>query len=115
LVVRLGFSVELLCLVLCAFGDASTALRYEASVTVISKLSDLSTDRIFDICRGLLSKASGVLEEQGVLRGSQKQFYEADCRFKGQATNLPVDFQLEEVAQYGTNVLEKKLITFLSF
>ncbi|KAI0035796.1 Hydantoinase/oxoprolinase-domain-containing protein [Vararia minispora EC-137] len=94
--------------VLCAFGDASTALRHEVSVTVLRKLADLSVESIFKLCGELRDKAALVLEEQGVVAALQKQFWEADCRFKGQATNLPVSFTLQDIVTDGTSVLEQR-------
>jgi N-methylhydantoinase A/oxoprolinase/acetone carboxylase beta subunit len=99
--------------VLCAFGDASTALRHEASTTVLSKLSDLNVEDISKVCNELREKAAVVLEVQGVAPASQKQFWEADCRFKGQATNLPVSFTLDDITKEGAEVLVRRYVSIV--
>ncbi|KAI0320578.1 Hydantoinase/oxoprolinase-domain-containing protein [Amylostereum chailletii] len=94
--------------VLCAFGDASTGLRHEVSTTVLRKLTDMSLEHIKELCEGLLAKAAAILENQGVGSSSQARFWEADCRFKGQATNLSVAFDLDDILTSGSSILEER-------
>ncbi|KAF9021681.1 hypothetical protein BDZ89DRAFT_1071218 [Hymenopellis radicata] len=83
--------------VLCAFGDASTAMRHETSVTVLRRLSELSTDEILSMCSNLQTQVSA---------GK----WEADLRFHGQATSLPVSFTFEDLSTKGPDVLRQRFL-----
>ena len=74
-------------------------------MTMLSRLSDLSLEKLMEVCTDLRNKASEVLAEQGVAVSAQSQSWEADCRFKGQATNLPVSFSLDEITAAGVSIL----------
>jgi N-methylhydantoinase A/oxoprolinase/acetone carboxylase beta subunit len=95
-------------LVLCAFGDAITALRHEAGRTYICKLVDVTASEVIDTCKTLANQASEVLEKQGVLPSRQSHTFEADMRYSGQALSLPVGFALEDLERDGLEVLERR-------
>lgn len=84
-------------LVLCAFGDAMTTLRHEVSRTFISDLSSISSIAFTSACSELASKASSVLEQQGIPLERQKVQFQADMRYNGQALTLPISFELEDI------------------
>lgn len=84
-------------LVLCAFGDAMTTLRHETSRTFISDLSSISSTVFTSACSELASKASSVLEQQGIPIERQKVQFQADMRYNGQALTLPISFELEDI------------------
>uniref|UniRef100_A0A0W0FFU6 PI-PLC Y-box domain-containing protein n=1 Tax=Moniliophthora roreri TaxID=221103 RepID=A0A0W0FFU6_MONRR len=81
--------------VLCAFGDAHTALRHEISCTVLRKISDISADEFRGMALDLQFQTSKVLTDQGVHSISQQ--WETDLRFKGQATSLPIPFVIGDL------------------
>jgi 5-oxoprolinase (ATP-hydrolysing) len=81
--------------VLCAFGDAHTALRHETSCSMLRKLSEIPVDDLRSTASNLQSQASKILTDQGVL--SISQHWEVDLRFHGQATTLPVSFVLQDL------------------
>ncbi|KAL0578437.1 hypothetical protein V5O48_003536 [Marasmius crinis-equi] len=103
--------------VLCAFGDAHTALRHEVSLTVIQPLDDKAVEGLIQTAKDLQLQASGVLKKQGV--NSISQQWQVDLRFRGQATSLPISFTMEDLKVDGCKVLHerfealhRKLFTF---
>ena len=58
--------------VLCAWGDVTTLLRHEVSLTFIRVLSQTSLQEILDAYEGLLKQVKGIMrEEQGVVDEKQ--------------------------------------------
>lgn len=74
-----------------------TTLRHETSRTFISDLSSISSIAFTSACSELLSKASSVLEQQGIPLERQKVQFQADMRYNGQALTLPISFELEDI------------------
>lgn len=79
---------------------------------MLSRLSDLPLDKLRDACADLRDKASAVLAEQGVTTPRQNQYFEADCRFKGQATNLPVSFSLDDIVDGEVSILSERYVPY---
>ena len=87
--------------VLCAYGDATTRLRNEASQTYVTPLSDTSDKEIQDMLRELQNSASEDLTAEGVTRDEQDVFYQIDIRYKGQGMKLTVDVTPEDFQREG--------------
>ncbi len=81
-------------------------MRHETSVTVLRRLSDLSTDELLSMCSHLQTQVSAVLKSEGV--ESPREKWEADLRFHGQATSLPVSFTFDDLSTQGPDVLRRR-------
>lgn len=84
--------------VLCAYGDATTRVKDEASRSLIKGVSSLSDADVLSIFEQLTEQVSGSLAEQGVARNQQSINWQADLRYQGQALLLtqevdPADFR----------------------
>lgn len=77
--------------VLCAYGDATTRLRNEASKTYVTATSATGDAEIGGMLRALATKASGDLESEGVPRSDQETQYQIDIRYQGQGMKLTLD------------------------
>jgi N-methylhydantoinase A len=77
--------------VLCAYGDATTRLRNEASQTYVTMVKDTSDADISQRLKDLRAAAAEDLTNEGVERGEQDVFYQVDIRYKGQGMKLTVD------------------------
>ncbi|KAL0071634.1 hypothetical protein AAF712_001491 [Marasmius tenuissimus] len=91
--------------VLCAFGDAHTALRHEVSSTIIQPLDDSSTRDLLETATGLQLQASDVLKKQGVKSVSEQ--WQVELRYRGQATSLPIPFAAEDLND-GCKVIKER-------
>ena len=87
--------------VLCAYGDATTKLRNEASQTLIRRFSETSRQEIGAILTELSDRAAQALDAEDVPRAEQTTQYQLDCRYRGQAFVLTVEVSMEELAQDG--------------
>ena len=93
--------------VLCALGDATTAVRDESARTYIRKFSETSRD---EIARQL--KALGVSAAKGLARekvpASEMEFgYQVDVRYHGQGLRLTVDVDLKRLEKEGLDAIRK--------
>ncbi len=89
--------------VLCAYGDATTRLRNEASQTYVTAVLATSDSEIGKRLQALAATASGDLEGEGVPRAEQEVLYQVDIRYQGQGMKLTIDmapavFEREGVA-----------------
>ena len=105
--------------VLCAYGDATTRLRNEASQTVVTLVADTSDAEVERMLGELRTSAGEALTGEGVAEGEQSVTYQMDVRYRGQGMSLPVDVAPEEFARSGlSGVTERfdaeheKLFTF---
>ena len=92
--------------VLCAYGDATTRLRTEASQTYVTAVSATSDGEIGKRLQALAATASGDLEGEGVPQAEQEVLYQVDIRYQGQGMKLTIDmapavFEREGVAGVG--------------
>jgi len=87
--------------VLCAYGDATTRLRNEASRTLIAPFSQLTADGLLGELKALAVKAALGLEEEGVARAAQSFDHEVECRYRGQGLALPVRLDAVRLAGEG--------------
>lgn len=105
--------------VLCAYGDATTRVRDEASRTFIRKFGNTSTAELTKIYTKLAAQALKTLEKQGVPAEECTVTCQADIRYHGQGLQLTVDFELDalkggDLAVIGQpfDDMHKQLFTF---
>ncbi len=91
--------------VLCAYGDATTRMRDEASRTMIRRFSETSAEGLSKILRDLASKASKTLDKEGVAKKDQTTTYQADLRYHGQGLSLTVDVDLDALKKKGLDAI----------
>lgn len=87
--------------VLCAYGDATTRLRNEATQTYVTPVSDTSDVEISKMLKDLETSAGEDLTAEGVSRDEQDVFYQIDIRYKGQGMKLTVDVTPEDWQREG--------------
>ena len=84
--------------VLCAYGDATTRLRDEASRTFIRRFSETSAAEITEVLAALARSAGEALAREGVPQTDQTLSYQLDLRYQGQGLSLSVDLEDADVA-----------------
>lgn len=94
--------------VLCAYGDATTRVRDEASRTFIRRFGETSTKEVSKIFRALANDASKTLDNEGISKADQSASYQVDIRYHGQGLLLTVDFEIEEFEQRGLDVIGER-------
>ncbi len=106
--------------VLCALGDATTAVRDESSRTFIRKFADTSAKEVHDILSALADDAARALEREKVPRAQMRIGYQVDIRYHGQGLQLTVAVDLKELAKNGLAAVSgpfdaehKRLFTFV--
>lgn len=82
--------------VLCAYGDATTRLRNEASQTYVVKVADTDDKAIASMLETLESQAAAELTKEGVPAQQQEVLYQIDIRYQGQGMKLTVDLAPRE-------------------
>jgi N-methylhydantoinase A len=105
--------------VLCAYGDATTRVRDEASRTFVRRFSATSDDEVRRSLEELAEQAAQTLDAEGVPRSDQSTLYQIDLRYTGQGMRLTVDMTPEEYQSGGLRVagskfddLHEQLFTF---
>ena len=91
--------------VLCAYGDATTAVQDEASRTYVSKAEDLTPEQLLADLEGLHERAAASLDADGIAREDQEVTYQADVRYAGQAFQITMGFSGEELMASGLALL----------
>ncbi len=91
--------------VLCAYGDATTRVRDDASRTFIRRFSETTVKEVAKIFRALAKQASKALDNEGIPKSEQTFSYQVDIRYRGQALLLTVDFEIEELETQGLDVI----------
>ena len=87
--------------VLCAYGDATTRLRNEASQTFVTRVAETDDGAISGMLKDLADNAAAALTEEGVPRAEQEVTYQVDIRYRGQGMKLTIDVTPEALAQDG--------------
>ena len=105
--------------VLCAYGDATTRVRDEASRTYIRRFADTTTKDLAKIYEELAAKALKTLAQQGVPTKETSVSCQADIRYQGQGLQLTVDFDLKALKKGDLSIIgdpfdemHKQLFTF---
>jgi len=94
--------------VLCAYGDATTVVRDEASKTFVKLLKNASAVELLTVLDELKNKASATLSTDGIALSDQEVTYQADVRYTGQAFQLSIEFTLAELQAQGLEVLKSQ-------
>ncbi|MFT6955975.1 MAG: N-methylhydantoinase A [Halieaceae bacterium] len=105
--------------VLCAYGDATTRVRDEASRTFIRRFSQTTVPQVVKVFEKLAAQAEKTIEKEGVPKKDRTITYQADIRYHGQGLLLTVDFELKDLRSTGLDVIgdqfeemHKQLFTF---
>ncbi|MFT4823179.1 MAG: N-methylhydantoinase A [Halioglobus sp.] len=105
--------------VLCAYGDATTRVRDEASRTYIRRFSQTTVPQVVKMYEKLAAQAEKTIEKEGVPKKDRSLTYQADIRYNGQGLLLTVDFELKDLKSKGLDVIgdqfeqmHKQLFTF---
>lgn len=91
--------------VLCAYGDATTQIRDEASRTFVKKVEEMTVEDMLAELEELRARASESFLEDGIPESRQVTSYQADIRYAGQAFQLSLGFTAEEIRAQGLAVL----------
>lgn len=83
--------------VLCAYGDATTRLRNEASQTFIRRLSEVSADELTANLESLGERARSVIEAERSSGAPSALVYQMDLRYHGQSMQLTLDVAADEL------------------
>jgi len=87
--------------VLCAYGDATTRLRNEASQTYVTRVAATTDAKIADMLKDLERSAAADLTAEGVAAHEQETLYQIDIRYHGQGMKLTVDVTPEDFTRDG--------------
>jgi N-methylhydantoinase A len=105
--------------VLCAYGDATTRLRDEASRTLVQRFETLSDAKISAMLSDLEAEATKSLAAESSTGAALETFYQIDMRYAGQGMKLtldvsPADFRSEGMAGIATRFdrMHEQLFTF---
>jgi N-methylhydantoinase A len=105
--------------VLCALGDATTAVRDERARTYVRKFSDTTAKELEKILKDLAADASKALEKEGVSKSQIETSYQVDLRYHGQGLRLTVSIDLKDLQKSGLKAISdqfdeehKRLFTF---
>lgn len=94
--------------VLCAYGDATTVLRSEATQSLVKRFGQTSDEQVGEILRDLAESAAVHLDEEGVPRSEQQALCQLDLRYHGQALLMTVDMSMEEFAEKGLEAVARR-------
>ncbi|MCZ6517610.1 MAG: hydantoinase/oxoprolinase family protein [Gammaproteobacteria bacterium] len=94
--------------VLCAYGDATTRVRDEASRTHIRRFGETTAKEVVGIFKKLANQAAKTLDAEGVPREEQTTTFQVDIRYHGQGLLLTVDFELDDLEKDGLDVIGSK-------
>ena len=105
--------------VLCAYGDATTRARNEASQTYVRRYSETSAKEVAGILKGLTKQAAESLTKEGIPAKEQTVIWEVDLRYTGQGFSVPIQcksdgFDKDGLIQAGKNfdAFHKRQFTF---
>ena len=87
--------------VLCAYGDATTRLRNEASQTFVARVSDTDDRSITAMLKDLEAGAAEALTAEGVPVDEQDVLYQVDIRYHGQGMKLTIDVTPNDLSATG--------------
>jgi N-methylhydantoinase A len=94
--------------VLCAYGDATTAVQDEASRTYVSMAEDLTPARLKADLEELRDRAAVSLIADGIPQERHEVIYQADVRYAGQAFQITMDFSADELMEQGLALLTER-------
>ncbi|MFU8832028.1 MAG: hydantoinase/oxoprolinase family protein [Wenzhouxiangella sp.] len=91
--------------VLCAYGDATTQIRDEASKTYVRMAKDISAETLLEELEVLRERAAETLDADGISRGDQEVTFQADLRYAGQAFEITIEFSAQKLKEEGLKLL----------
>jgi N-methylhydantoinase A len=91
--------------VLCAYGDATTRLRSEASRTFVRRFAATTGDEVVAQLRALAEQAAEALAADGVDAADQSVICQIDVRYHGQGLELPIAIDLPTLEASGLEAL----------
>jgi N-methylhydantoinase A len=94
--------------VLCAYGDATTRIRDEASRSFIRTFPETSDKEIGGILKDLSKLAATELNAEGVPRAEQSTIYEIDVRYHGQGLVLTIEMEPKNFEKQGLAGVSKQ-------
>jgi N-methylhydantoinase A len=104
--------------VLCAYGDATTAVREERSRTWVRRFGEAEPGQFAEALADLAGAATAALDAEGVPREGRRTIFEADVRYHGQGLQLSVPTGPEDGADFFEDLgarfdaLHEQLFTF---
>jgi N-methylhydantoinase A len=87
--------------VLCAYGDATTRIRDEASRTFTRRFPETSSEEVTRILTELAESAAETLDAENIPREEQSSGFQVDVRYHGQGLLLTVDVELATLEAKG--------------
>ena len=94
--------------VLCALGDATTAIRDERARTFVRRFRDTSAEEVAQILRDLAAEASEGLKKENIPEAEVRTVYQADLRYHGQGLRLTVEIDIAELEKRGLKAISDK-------
>lgn len=94
--------------VLCAYGDATTRMRNEASRSFIRRFSELRASEIVSAFGDLAEKASAVLAAENIANADRELHYEFDMRYSGQSMQITLEVSLAELEETQFRAIESR-------
>tara|TARA_Y100000741_G_scaffold5057_1_gene4255 strand:+ start:680 stop:2740 length:2061 start_codon:yes stop_codon:yes gene_type:complete len=91
--------------VLCAYGDATTKVRDEASQTYVKKVEDIKLEDFITELEALKTRASVSFEKDGIDSTRQDVKYQADIRYTGQAFQLSLGITIDDLKKNSLSIL----------
>ena len=91
--------------VLCAYGDATTKVRDEASQTYVKKVEDIQLEDFITELEALKTRASVSFEKDGIDPTRQDVKYQADIRYTGQAFQLSLGISIDDLKKNSLSIL----------
>ena len=91
--------------VLCAYGDATTKVRDEASQTYVKKVEDIKLEDFITELEALKTRASISFEKDGIDSTKQDVKYQADIRYTGQAFQLSLGISMDDLKKNSLSIL----------
>jgi N-methylhydantoinase A len=105
--------------VLCALGDATTAVRDERARTYVRKFSDTNPKELVKILKDLAAEAAKSLQREGVPKAEITTAYQVDLRYHGQGLRLTINIKPADLEKKGLKAISdvfdaehKRLFTF---
>ncbi len=91
--------------VLCALGDATTAVRDERARTYVRQFSLTSAKEVEKVLKDLAADASKSIEKEGVAKKDIRTTYQVDVRYRGQGLRLAVNIDLKDLQKKGLKAI----------
>jgi len=91
--------------VLCAYGDATTQIRDEASRTFVTRVDAISAEELMHELDDLRARAAESFVADGIGEDRQAVSYQADFRYAGQAFQLSLPVSREALREHGLAAL----------